>query len=289
MRNDFYVYAWTRPDTGAVFYIGKGRRARDSQPKTHNRIFIRILDKLARLGLSPSVSRIHEWLSEADAFEMEKAEIRARGRINIGTGTLANLTDGGQGVSGRIVSDATRDKIRSAHAGRKLTERHRLKLSLAHIGKTVGPHRPETIAKMSATAKLRKPVFGRVHTDETRKLIGSYHAGKVVGDATRRKISLRNKGRKHNSGAIKNMADANRMRPPNKSNKLGLKGVSFLASEGVYRATLSISGQQRHLGRFVCAEAAARAYDKAAVDAWGVGNCYLNFPAQLPGMAAKAA
>ncbi len=35
----------------------------------------------------------------------------------------------------------------------------------------------------------------------------------------------------------------------------------------------------KYLGRHATAEDAALAYDRAAIAAWGYGNCYLNFPA----------
>ena len=45
-KDDYYVYAWRRPDTGEIFYIGKGRLRRDSCLKRHNAIFMEIVSKL---------------------------------------------------------------------------------------------------------------------------------------------------------------------------------------------------------------------------------------------------
>lgn len=58
MKNDFYVYAWRRPDTGDIFYIGKGRGKRANTPKKHNSMFMRIVAKLERSGLEPAIEFI---------------------------------------------------------------------------------------------------------------------------------------------------------------------------------------------------------------------------------------
>jgi len=48
--------------------------------------------------------------TEADAFEMEELLISMIGREDLGTGTLFNHTNGGEGSSGRVVSEQERAK-----------------------------------------------------------------------------------------------------------------------------------------------------------------------------------
>lgn len=55
------------------------------------------------------------------------------------------------------------------------------------------------------------------------------------------------------------------------------KGVSFRRHRGKWRAEITTGGQRKHLGYFVTDEAAARAYDRAALAAWGE-FAWLNFP-----------
>src|ERR1035437_3647324 len=47
------------------------------------------------------------------------------------------------------------------------------------------------------------------------------------------------------------------------------KGVSWNTADGAWRAHIKVSGRQRLIGTFASEEDAARAYDAAAVTAWG--------------------
>ena len=105
--NNYFVYTWTRPDTGEVFYIGKGKGKRDKDLKRNNRYFMHIVAKLEREGLAPKVERIADGLTEQEAFDIERAEIARHGRLDMGMGTLVNLTDGGEGQSGYVPSKET--------------------------------------------------------------------------------------------------------------------------------------------------------------------------------------
>ena len=111
----FYTYIWLRED-GSPYYVGKGKLAR-----------------ALRAGCPP-LSRVilQDWQSEADALEAEKILIAYYGRIDNGTGCLRNYTDGGEGVSGLKMSEASREKMRRAKLGTKrmFSEAHRAHLVL---------------------------------------------------------------------------------------------------------------------------------------------------------------
>lgn len=53
-----------------------------------------------------------------------------------------------------------------------------------------------------------------------------------------------------------------------KNNKTGYKGVNF--QNGKYHASISILGKKTHLGHFKTAEEAARKYDEAAIQKFGI-------------------
>jgi hypothetical protein len=85
-------------------------------------------------------------LLENEAFEWENFYIKHYGRIDIGTGILRNLTDGGEGSSGYRAPLETRQKISQGAKGNKkwLGRRHTLE-SRAKISRT-------------ETGKKRKPL-----------------------------------------------------------------------------------------------------------------------------------
>lgn len=162
--NDFYVYAYLRKD-GTPYYIGKGKGQRAFVP--HGRI------------KSPDISRIvflQENMNETDAFALEIEMIAQYGRKDNGTGILHNLTNGGEGPSGRMISEETRAKlcgktktekqraaISAFFAGKPLSEEHRKKIGDGNRGKTCKPFSEEHRAKLKAARAARPPI-----TEETR-------------------------------------------------------------------------------------------------------------------------
>lgn len=48
--NNFYVYTWTRPDTGEVFYVGKGRVAEILSPRSTTDTSCISLPNLSEMG-----------------------------------------------------------------------------------------------------------------------------------------------------------------------------------------------------------------------------------------------
>lgn len=126
----FYVYAFLRSKDSSTgpkyspYYIGKGsgRRAfRDT-----SRAFPRPKDQSCIVFLQ-------EGLTEEEAFSLERYCIALYGRVDLNTGILRNLTDGGEGASGVRPSEETKSRLGAASRGRKFTQDHKDKLALAHI------------------------------------------------------------------------------------------------------------------------------------------------------------
>lgn len=69
-------------------------------------------------------------------------------------------------------------------------------------------------------------------------------------------------------------------RPTRSDSRSGFKGVFPNPSGRPWRAQISVNGSKRHLGVFATAAEAARAYDQAALDAWGE-HARLNYPKEL--------
>ena len=63
------------------------------------------------------------------------------------------------------------------------------------------------------------------------------------------------------------------------NNTSGHKGVSWLKTAGKWQAYITVARKRRHLGLFEDKIEAAKAYDRAAFEAWGE-FAVLNFPAE---------
>jgi hypothetical protein len=144
-----YLYRHIRLDKNEPFYIGiatdkKYKREMQKSARRNN-----IWNNIA-LKTKYDVEILIDDLTLEEANQKEKEFILMYGRIDLGTGTLANLTDGGEGQSGFIVSDKTKNKISKSKKGRKYNDEYKKKLSLSHIGIK---HSEETKKKMSEKRK----------------------------------------------------------------------------------------------------------------------------------------
>ena len=141
---DFYVYLHRKASTGEVFYVGKGRGDRKYDMQDRSVYWKRIVKKHGRI-----VEVFKAGLTEIQAFAIESELIKLHGRRDLGKGPLCNMTDGGDGASGQIMSDSAKEKVRLAQIG-----------NTTWLGKS---HTEETKAKMrkpkseETKAKMRKP------------------------------------------------------------------------------------------------------------------------------------
>lgn len=103
--------------------------------------------------MCPPLERIviYPATSEREAFETEVIFIWYYGRKDIGTGCLRNLTDGGEGgIQGIKPSEETRQKMREARIGKRLSPKTCLRISRAVTGKK---RSQETIMRMRESHK----------------------------------------------------------------------------------------------------------------------------------------
>ena len=103
----FYTYIYSH--SNIPFYVGKGQgnRAYKHLKRTDRHPMTQKLNKLHKQGIEPVVEIINA-SNEVSAFWLERCLIAAFGRKEAGTGTLLNLTDGGEGSVGWIPSKATK-------------------------------------------------------------------------------------------------------------------------------------------------------------------------------------
>jgi hypothetical protein len=141
-----YVYQHIRNDTNEIFYIGMGsdtngtyRRA--NTKKGRNEHWHNVVNKAGY-----KVEILTDCITKELASDEEKRLIKLYGRKNNNTGILVNMTDGGEGTTGRfygpawnkgktnIYSEEIREKIRQANRDRIYTPETRRKLSEAKKG-----------------------------------------------------------------------------------------------------------------------------------------------------------
>lgn len=148
----FGAYVHARPD-GRIFYVGKGTEKRARNLQRNNQHYTNITSKYGKenilVGFIPCSS-------EATAFALEVGLIKCLRRANI---ALVNRTNGGEGAAGAVLSDAVKMKISLAHKGRTHTPEARANMSKAHIGNR---HTQATRAKMG-----KSRIGGKI-TEETR-------------------------------------------------------------------------------------------------------------------------
>lgn len=116
----YYLYRHIRLDKNEPFYIGIGTK-KDGSLKTYETEYKRAFSKQRKDSkiwklVSSKTNYKVEILYESNDYEVIKQKeiefIKLYGRIDLGTGTLANMTDGGDGTLGRKFSEETINKLK---------------------------------------------------------------------------------------------------------------------------------------------------------------------------------
>ena len=133
---NFYVYRLRLETSDVPFYIGKGTGKRfdvhfypsSLRAKSHKN---HIISKAIADGVKVLKEVIREDLTEQEAFDLEVELIASYGRIDIGTGILANHTDGGDGSTGARHNRSAeyRENVRRSRIGKKATDAARETMS----------------------------------------------------------------------------------------------------------------------------------------------------------------
>jgi hypothetical protein len=118
-----YLYEDTRPHrTGQPIYVGVSRAkfagiARRTRShwllcaKHPNPLFARVLERIKRENRTPKMKIVGVFSTWEEALAEEIRLVALYGRRRRDSGTLCNMTDGGQGVLGREMSEAARKHI----------------------------------------------------------------------------------------------------------------------------------------------------------------------------------
>jgi NUMOD3 motif len=202
-----YVYRHIRLDTNKVFYVGIGNDLKYQRSKSkynRNKHWHNVVNKT-----SIRVDILFDEIDYEEAKNKEIEFISLYGRRDFGIGTLVNMTDGGDGSLGMVVTDDVKSRISQKNKGKKVSQETRNKISLARKGfkhteevkkkigefkkgKKLPPRQPiseETRKKMSDGKKGKSPSYNYIRTAEHRKRLSEGALGKKMSDACRLKMS----------------------------------------------------------------------------------------------------
>lgn len=200
---NFYVYCLVDPLTDEPFYVGKGKLNRFSShvresilgkiPHKNKNLYYKILKTIELCG-SIKVVILYNNLSEPNSITFEKDCIKFYGRRDIGTGILTNLTDGGEGVSGRVITDIYREKMSKSCSGNKNgmygKTHHVDSKRLISSSKTGKKSSKLTCEKLSSIRKGKlNPFYNKKHTNDTICILKN-NAYKVFGRMNKSYVDL---------------------------------------------------------------------------------------------------
>ena len=218
-KREFYIYALLDPRKEGLFryghwvfhfepfYIGKGKGNRAQHhlmncslsSKSHKNNKIKAI-KFA--GLEPIILIKKRNLTEKQALNTEVSLIDKIGRSNLKTGPLTNLTDGGEGTSGKITTDECKAKL-SAAAKAKPKEYWLAQRQLRNPVPTKKEKaRRKTFSKIRSGIKQSEELIakrvearsGYKHSEETKRKISSSSTGRRLTEEHKAKLRAANLG-----------------------------------------------------------------------------------------------
>lgn len=162
----YYIYFHINPKTKEPFYVGQGTHTKNSKNEKFSRAYsIRSRSNFwkniyNKYGVEVQI--IETNVDECVINEKEIFYIKKIGRRNLGLGPLVNLTDGGEGTKGNILSNETKKKIGNRHypSGKD------------HI--LFGKNRSDDIKE-----KIKKSLLGVKFTKERKEKLKQSRIGKI--------------------------------------------------------------------------------------------------------------
>ena len=206
----YYVYAYIRSKdstiakAGTPYYIGKGKGRRMYHkhnvhlPKDNHYIII-----------------LESNLSNIGALALERRYVQWYGRVDNNTGILRNLTDGGEGSSGRKYKPLTDEhKLKLSKSLKGYVKSEETKQKLSKKRKKRGPLSEERKAQISKSMKGKNTGPREPLSEERKAQISKSMKGKNTGSRgplskeTKQKLSKAKKGRSKSEETKKKMSEA---------------------------------------------------------------------------------
>lgn len=163
-ENNFYTYVCLNPEKPGKyvygeyefdykpFYVGKGKGKRVREKvRPYNKILHNRLKRLV-----PIIVFLKKDVSENEAFIEEIKAILSIGRLVKNEGPLFNITEGGEGATGRVFShkEETKKKLSEMNLGKAASQETKNKISKARKGHLVSKETREKIS-LSNSKKIK--------------------------------------------------------------------------------------------------------------------------------------
>lgn len=218
-KREFYIYAILDPRKEGLFryghwvfhfepfYIGKGKGNRAQHhlmncslsSKSHKNNKIK---SIKSKGIEPIIVIKKRNLTEKQALTTEVSLIKKIGRANLKSGPLTNLTDGGEGTSGKITTDKCKAKL-SAIAKAKPKEYWIAQRKLRNpIPSKKEKKRQKEFSKCQLGIKQSEELIakrvearkGYKHSEETKRKISQGNKGRHLSEEHKAKLRAANLG-----------------------------------------------------------------------------------------------
>lgn len=177
--NNSGIYCIENIENG-MMYIGKGKNL-NSRMFSHHIGCKYIENSINKHGNNEFIRYVIEYCEPEDMIYWEQYYIR---EWNTKVPNGYNLTDGGDGSLGRILSDETKEKIRISNLGDK-TSRY---------GKTASNETKEKLR--TANSGIRNPRYGKIVSKETRERLKIANSGKIRSSEAKENIRKGKLGKK---------------------------------------------------------------------------------------------
>lgn len=132
---EYYIYLHIRLDNGNPFYVGKGKDKRCLVKRQRSFHWKNMANKYGY-----DILILEKNLSEQEAFEKEIYWIKRLGRKELNQGLLVNFSNGGEGSSGRKMSQKNKEAIIISNKKRVASKIQKEKVASLYKGKTGKDH-----------------------------------------------------------------------------------------------------------------------------------------------------
>lgn len=201
--NIYYVYELIDPRNNQVFYVGKGKdnrmfdhvieykKSKQANQFTNYRK-LNIIESILNDGLDVKYNKVYKNLDEKDAWQKEIELITVYGRIDIGTGILTNMTNGGGNTMSEVSRKKLSNSLKEYYKNNPITEEQKKKISdRMKLWVINNPDKQKKFTDAGSKANI-----GRIQSEEERQMRSKKLTGRKLSEIDKLHKSAAAKGRK---------------------------------------------------------------------------------------------